>query len=84
VKDPLGGWMTTQQLVRRDQIVFATAKELRLPVAWNLAGGYQRDAAGGIEPVLEIHRNTMKACVSVYGRVPQLLRRQPGERAKSH
>ena len=66
VKDPLGGWMTTEQLAQRDRIVFATAAELGLPLAWNLAGGYQRDAAGGIEPVLEIHRNTMKACVSAY------------------
>jgi acetoin utilization deacetylase AcuC-like enzyme len=67
VKDPLGGWMTTEQLARRDQIVFETAADLRLPVAWNLAGGYQRDAAGGIGPVLEVHRNTMKACVSARG-----------------
>jgi len=62
VDDPLGGWMTTEQLARRDQIVFDTATQIRLPVAWNLAGGYQRDAGGGIGPVLEIHRNTMKAC----------------------
>lgn len=25
---------------------------------WNLAGGYQRDADGGIEPVLKLHRTT--------------------------
>jgi hypothetical protein len=30
--------------------------------AWNLAGGYQKDAQGGIEPVLAIHRRTMQAC----------------------
>ena len=66
VNDPLGGWMTTEQLARRDRIVFETAAQIRLPVAWNLAGGYQRDSAGGIEPVLEIHRNTVKACVSVH------------------
>jgi len=65
VNDPLGGWMTTEQLARRDQIVFETAAQIGLPVAWNLAGGYQRDAGGGIGPVLEIHRNTMKACVGV-------------------
>ena len=29
-----------------------------MPVAWNLAGGYQHDADGGIEPVLKIHRGT--------------------------
>jgi acetoin utilization deacetylase AcuC-like enzyme len=66
VDDPLGGWMTSEQLERRDRIVFETAAEMRLPVAWNLAGGYQRDANGGIEPVLGIHRRTMKACADVF------------------
>jgi acetoin utilization deacetylase AcuC-like enzyme len=63
VDDPLGGWMTTEQLRERDRIVFEACERLRLPVAWNLAGGYQRDARGGIEPVLQIHRNTMRECV---------------------
>lgn len=67
VDDPLGGWMTTPQLAERDRIVFETAKSIGLPVAWNLAGGYRRDASGGIAPVLEIHRNTMRACAAVYG-----------------
>lgn len=62
VDDPLGGWMTTGQLKTRDRIVFECAKELRLPVAWNLAGGYQKP----IEKVLEIHDNTMKECVNAY------------------
>jgi acetoin utilization deacetylase AcuC-like enzyme len=66
VKDPLGGWLTTEQLARRDRIVFAGAKRMGLPVAWDLAGGYQHDASGGISPVLEIHRNTMSACAEVY------------------
>lgn len=58
--------MTTEQLRRRDMIVFESARVMGLPVAWNLAGGYQRDEAGTIAPVLEIHRNTMRACVAVY------------------
>ena len=66
VDDPLGGWMTTAQLMRRDRIVFREALGMGLPVAWNLAGGYQRDADGGIGPVLAIHRNTMRACVDVH------------------
>lgn len=66
VDDPLGGWMTTEQLARRDRLVFETAAAIGLPVAWNLAGGYQKDAAGGIAAVLGIHRNTMRACVDVY------------------
>jgi acetoin utilization deacetylase AcuC-like enzyme len=67
IDDPLGGWMSTAQLAQRDRIVFETAAEMGFPVAWNLAGGYQRDASGGIEPVLQIHRNTMQACVAVHG-----------------
>lgn len=69
VNDPLGGWMTTEQLAERDRIVFETAKSLGLPVAWNLAGGYQRDESGGIGPVLAIHRATMQACAAVYSTV---------------
>lgn len=66
VADPLGGWMTDEQLAERDRIVFETAREMRLPLAWDLAGGYQRDAHGSIEPVLRIHRNTMAACIKAY------------------
>lgn len=66
IADPLGGWMTTEQLARRDRIVFEVAAKMRLPVAWNLAGGYQRDEAGTIEPVLAIHRNTMRACITAH------------------
>ena len=32
-----------------------------IPGAWDLAGGYQRDAAGTICPVLTIHDNTLHA-----------------------
>ncbi len=65
VDDPLGGWMTTDQLRARDHLVFSTAKKMGLPVCWDLAGGYQRDASGGIAPVLAIHDNTMIACLAV-------------------
>lgn len=66
VDDPLGGWMTSEQLAERDRIVFTVAQTIGLPVAWNLAGGYQRDAQGGIEPVLAIHRTTMQGCADVF------------------
>jgi acetoin utilization deacetylase AcuC-like enzyme len=66
VADPLGGWLSTQQLQKRDRLVFQNLADLGIPVAWNLAGGYQRDAKGSIRPVLQIHENTMKECVSVY------------------
>ena len=66
IDDPLGGWMTDEQLAERDRIVFDVAATTGLPVPWNLAGGYQRDAQGGIEPVLAIHRRTMRACAGVF------------------
>lgn len=66
VDDPLGGWMSSEQLAERDRIVFETCARIGLPVAWNLAGGYRRDAAGSIEPVLAVHRATMQACAAVF------------------
>lgn len=66
VNDPLGGWMTTSQLYERDIVVFETARQMHLPVAWDLAGGYQKDQKGEIPKVLEIHSNTMKACLRAY------------------
>ncbi|WP_432744242.1 hypothetical protein ABXJ76_03795 [Methylobacter sp. G7] len=65
INDPLGGWLTTEELRMRDQIVFETAIDIGLPIAWNLAGGYQHDEQGTIRPVLDIHDNTMRACLSM-------------------
>ena len=62
VSDPLGGFLTTAELAERDRIVFSMAKKIGIPVVWNLAGGYQDP----LEKVLEIHRNTMAACVAEY------------------
>jgi len=67
IEDPLGGWLTTEQLYRRDRAVFDGLRGLGIPVAWNLAGGYQRDAAGSIRPVLDIHDNTLVAFVETHG-----------------
>ena len=64
--DPLGGWMTTEQLKRRDKIVFEVMKELNIPVVVNLAGGYQVEPDGSIPKVLEIHRNTMEMAQLIY------------------
>lgn len=66
VDDPLGGWLTTAELEQRDRLVFETLHELGVPVAWNLAGGYQVEADGSIPKVLEIHDNTMRACADVF------------------
>lgn len=69
IDDPLGGLFTDEQLYQRDLIVFEACKELGVSVAWNLAGGYQRDEGGGIEPVLRIHRSTFCACMLVHGKL---------------
>ena len=61
--DPLGGWLATAQLRKRDRAVFESARRLGVPIAWNLAGGYQTP----LSKVLRIHDNTMLECVSVYG-----------------
>ena len=56
VDDPLGGVLTGVQMAKRDHAVFSAFQGR--PLVWNLAGGYQRDANGGIEPVLKLHRAT--------------------------
>lgn len=66
IHDPLGGFLTSEQLSRRDELVFSCCATLGIPIAWNLAGGYQRDEANSIRPVLDIHDATMKACAKTF------------------
>jgi acetoin utilization deacetylase AcuC-like enzyme len=70
VNDPLGGLLTTAQMHERDRIVFRACRDLGLAVAWNLAGGYQErravDFARRLRPVLDLHDNTMRACVEAW------------------
>jgi acetoin utilization deacetylase AcuC-like enzyme len=60
--DPLGGWLTTEQLRERDRLVFTHCREMELPVAWNLAGGYQNP----LSKVVAIHDNTMLECIDAF------------------
>lgn len=62
IDDPLGGWLTTEQLRLRDRIVFEHCAARALPIAWNLAGGYQKP----LRKVLDIHDNTLRECLRVY------------------
>ena len=62
IDDPLGGWLTTVELSTRDRIVFETSRRIGLPVAWNLAGGYQTP----LRRVLDIHDNTLRACADSF------------------
>jgi acetoin utilization deacetylase AcuC-like enzyme len=54
--------LNDEQLLRRDRIVFRELHKLGVPVVWNLAGGYQTP----LRKVLDIHDNTMRACVETY------------------
>lgn len=63
VDDPLGGLLTTDAMRKRDWLTFDRLKNLGVPVAWNLAGGYQRP----LQKVIELHVNTMLECARVYG-----------------
>jgi acetoin utilization deacetylase AcuC-like enzyme len=67
VHDPLGGVLTTAQMETRDRMVFETARRLGLPVAWNLAGGYHKDADDTYLPVLILHEQTFRVAQEVYG-----------------
>ena len=66
IDDPLGGMLTTNQMIQRDDSVFRGCATHRIPLVWNLAGGYQKDANGGISRVLTLHRNTMLECIRRY------------------
>jgi acetoin utilization deacetylase AcuC-like enzyme len=66
INDPHGGWLTTAQLQNRDAIVFQTLAKHGVPVAWDLAGGYQIEPDGSIPKVLEVHDNTMRECVRAF------------------
>jgi acetoin utilization deacetylase AcuC-like enzyme len=63
VNDPLGGVLSTAQMIERDRIVFEAAHASGTPIAWNLAGGYQKP----MSKVVELHVNTMRECVRAYG-----------------
>jgi acetoin utilization deacetylase AcuC-like enzyme len=71
VDDPVGGMMTTDELRRRDALVFETLAAIGVPVVWNLAGGYQKEDDGSIPKVLEIHENTARAAIAVLAAAPR-------------
>lgn len=53
--------------MERDRRMFCIAKDLNIPIAWNLAGGYQIDADGSFRKVIDLHMNTFLAAKEVYG-----------------
>lgn len=71
IEDPLGGVLTMDELRLRDRIVFEHFARTRVPLVWNLAGGYTRDERGTIAPVLAIHDATLTECAAAYGLAQQ-------------
>ena len=66
VDDPLGGVLDTEQMRERDRTVFEAAKRAGVPLAWNLAGGYQEP----LTKVISIHMATMEECARAYVKEP--------------
>lgn len=74
VDDPLGPGdhgMYDCEMRQRDRLIFELCRSHHIPVAWNLAGGYQRDDFGDIPKVLELHRATMEECVRSFVGMPE-------------
>jgi len=67
ISDPLGGWLNSEQIRRRDKIVFEFCRDKNIPVAWCLAGGYQKSPDGSIGAVLDIHDATIEEGLIAYG-----------------
>ncbi len=65
--DPLGGHISTEEMRERDRLVFEFAEGAGIPLAWNLAGGYQKGGVTGIDPVLALHLNTFREACRAYG-----------------
>lgn len=63
IEDPLGGVYTVEQMRERDGIVFETCREMGLPVAICLGGGY----ASPFRKVLDLHDQTAVEWNRVYG-----------------
>jgi acetoin utilization deacetylase AcuC-like enzyme len=60
INDPLGGTLTTEQMRKRDELLFSTMHKFKIPVAWNLAGGYQNP----LKKVLDLHKTTYEIALN--------------------
>jgi acetoin utilization deacetylase AcuC-like enzyme len=49
-------------LAKRDETVFAVARDAKIPIAWVLAGGYTKD----ITKIVAVHANTFEAAARVF------------------
>lgn len=63
IDDPLGGFLTSEEMRQRDRRVFGGLRERGIPVAWVLAGGYQQP----LDKVIAIHVESMRAARDTAG-----------------
>jgi hypothetical protein len=55
-------------MIMRDQLVFRGCAAYGIPVVWNLAGGYQRDADDGINYAMPFEsRHSVAAQIDCHG-----------------
>jgi acetoin utilization deacetylase AcuC-like enzyme len=69
INDPLGGFLTSEELRYRDNLVLNFAKKSNIPIVWNLAGGYQEDISNNnrsIQKVLDIHSATLEETIKIF------------------
>lgn len=66
INDPFGGLLTTEQMRTRDHRMLKIARDLSIPLTWNLAGGYQVESDGSIPRVVELHLNTFEEALRIW------------------
>lgn len=66
IDDPLGGLLTTEQMRARDRTLLGIARDLTIPLTWNLAGGYQVERDGSIPQVVKLHLNTFEEALRIW------------------
>ena len=62
-QDPYGaGYLSKEGLAARDRGIFTAAREARVPLVWNLAGGYAKP----MQDTIDIHLQTLAISDEVY------------------
>jgi acetoin utilization deacetylase AcuC-like enzyme len=62
-QDPYGaGYLSKEGLAARDRGIFTAAREARVPLVWNLAGGYSKP----MQDTIDIHLQTLAISNEVY------------------
>jgi len=65
LEDPFVGPLSTLEMYERDRIVFDLCKELKIPIAFTMSGGYQIDSDGGFTRLTRLYMNTIRAALGL-------------------